>query len=108
MLGDISQWHITVERDNMSFDHRIFVHRRNADDEIEILCGDGTTIRVLPGQDLPDGAGIRLPSAAWEALVEHAAGASHLGNEVRVLREWLRCEQARVDSALDTARQPRI
>lgn len=99
-----TDWRVQVVRDPTSFNSRVYLFRDLGTDT-QIVNGDGTITSVPYGDPIPDGAGIALPSDAWEALVEFAAAQSHLGAEARVLREWLKHEQSRVDSALGTARR---
>jgi hypothetical protein len=105
-----NEWRAHVEHPMTAFGvTRVYLYRRiGPDGEIEIVNSDGTTTRVEQGAETPDGAGLTIPRDAWEALVAHAAAQSHLGREVQVLREWLKHEQSRVDSVIDTARAARI
>lgn len=85
---------------------RIFMYRRTGVDgqNVVLVNGDGTGSEVQAGAELPEGAGITIPIEAWDALVEYAAGQSHLGERAKVLREWMEYERGRVDSALGVRR----
>jgi hypothetical protein len=89
-------WRAHVEHNIIHDQVRIYLYQRLGDRR-EFVNGDGTTFQTEVGLQLPEEVGVRIPREAWDALVEYAAGLSHLGAEVRVLREWLKCERERVD-----------
>ena len=69
------------------------------------LRADGAWQTATEGEALPTEAGLLLPAASIAAIAEAIAAfqgdAGHAATEVRVLREWLAAERARVDAVLD-------
>jgi hypothetical protein len=92
----VDSWE-TLQRNEI----RLVVARNRHDGTHDYLMDDGTWLTVLDGEAGPRPPGILLPRSSLEVLAEAIAkwqgDASHAATEVRVLREWLDAERARVD-----------
>ena len=73
-----------------------------------ILMADGSWKRP-PEETVVADSGLLLPRDTIEAIAvaiqEWQGHASHADTEARVLREWLKVEQRRVDAALDAIKE---
>ena len=82
--------------------YRLHVWRRLRTDDVELLLEDGTWATVPSGTVIPENAGFVIPGQifddVFDAFLEYKGYKSHEPTEVKVLREWLNLEKARVDA----------
>jgi hypothetical protein len=96
-------WRAAVERQWHMDGHRLFMWRQiSATENLTVVSpAGGLEMTTYPrGAVPPDGAGIFLPEDTWEALVHFARPFGESAGEIRVLREAIDVERARIDDAL--------
>jgi len=82
---------------------KLHVYRRWGSN-VDIIQGDGTWVTVGEMQVAPENSGIEFPmyllDEIFEAFMQYKGLKTHDPTEVKVLREWLTVEKARVEDMI--------